>query len=524
MVVLGAVTFAVNLATEATVSIAAWFVVVNVVLAVVTVAILGYRRDHIVLRDPSDLARLVGAVTCGCGCAAAVATAALVVEAGAPAGQTFVLFVVRNGASALIGVAVWLRLPDVEWRCRRFSAVAALEASLAGVGVAAVFVWIFWYNTGLPLAFVSIVPALWLALRYSTTVTTLFVSVAGAWIVVATLKDRGVFIVPEIQVRALLAQAMVCSLTLVVLALSLYRDSRNRLIGQLDDARIQADRSAELFGAVLDSIHDGVLVVTSAGEVVLKNARAADSSAVTQILSARADMSAPGDAGVGPQHGVARDLVLDTANEPRVVELATVPLVHQPQLTVMAFRDVTDAREHARKLREAALHDPLTGLANRTLLQERIETALAEADHADSQRVGLVYLDLDGFKAVNDSWGHAEGDEVLQTVARRIRRSIRPGDTAARLGGDEFAVLCPGVDNTQQLRRVAERIRTELTRPVALGAGIYDDLSVSIGVVLAHPGTSPELLLQHADMLMYQAKRTGTNLIVDSAHAHPRSP
>ena len=279
VVVLGAVTFAVNLATEATVSIAAWFVVVNVVLAVVTVAILGYRRDHIVLRDPSDLARLVGAVTCGCGCAAAVATAALVVEAGAPAGQTFVLFVVRNGASALIGVAVWLRLPDVEWRCRRFSAVAALEASLAGVGVAAVFVWIFWYNTGLPLAFVSIVPALWLALRYSTTVTTLFVSVAGAWIVVATLKDRGVFIVPEIQVRALLAQAMVCSLTLVVLALSLYRDSRNRLIGQLDDARIQADRSAELFGAVLDSIHDGVLVVTSAGEVVLKNARAADSSA-----------------------------------------------------------------------------------------------------------------------------------------------------------------------------------------------------------------------------------------------------
>lgn len=403
--------------------------------------------------------------------------------------------------------------------------MAALEASLAGVGVAAVFVWIFWYNTGLPLAFVSIVPALWLALRYSTTVTTLFVSVAGAWIVVATLKDRGVFIVPEIQVRALLAQAMVCSLTLVVLALSLYRDSRNRLIRQLDDARIQADRSAELFGAVLDSIHDSVLVVTSAGEVVLKNARAADSSSLDQIVSAsRTQMSAHGEPGRLPHHGVARDLVIDATNEPRVVELATVPLVHQPQLTVMAFRDVTEAREHARKLRDAALHDPLTGLANRTLLQDRIQTALADAERAGSQQVGLVYLDLDGFKAVNDSWGHAEGDEVLQTVARRLRRSIRPGDTAARLGGDEFAVLCPGVDNKQQLRRVAERIRTELSRPVALGSGIYDDLSVSIGVVLADPGTSPELLLQHADMLMYQAKRQGKNLIVDAAHAHPGSP
>lgn len=529
VVVLGVVTFGVNLATGAAVPIATWFVVVNVVLSVVTVAILTYRRDHVRLRDPSDLARLVVAVTCGCGCAAAVATAALALETGAPVWETFALFLVRNGASALIGVSVWLRLLYVRWKRPHFSAVAALEASLATAGVAGVFVWTFWFNTGLPLAFLILVPAMWLALRYSTTVNTLFVSVAGAWIIFATLKDKGVFIVADIQVRALLAQAMVCSLTLVVLALSLYRDSRNRLIRQLDEARIQADRSSELFGAVLDSIHDGVLLVTSAGEVVMRNARAAESNTVAQIVSAsRTHISAAqpdADPSV-PQHGVACDVVIDTADEVRVFELATVPLVHQAHLSVMAFRDVTEAREHARELHDAALHDPLTGLANRTLLQNRIETALADAADpvGGPGHVGLIYLDLDGFKAVNDSWGHAEGDEMLQAVARRIRRSIRPGDTAARLGGDEFAVLCLAVRNTQQLRSVAERIRTELSRPVALRAGTYDHISVSIGAALAQPGTTPAALLQRADTLMYQAKRQGTNLIVDSAHTQRRSP
>ena len=339
----------------------------------------------------SDLARLVRAVTCGCGCAAAVATAALVVEAGAPAGQTFVLFVVRNGASALIGVAVNgcgspMSNGDVgdsqrwpPWRHHWRGSVSP-QCSCGSSGTI----------PGLPLAFVSIVPALWLALRWQHDGDHPVCQRRRGVDRCCHPKDRGVFIVPEIPVRALLAQAMVCSLTLVVLALSLYRDSRNRLIGQLDDARIQADRSA---GTVWRGArqHPRWRACRDLGGRGRPEERpAADSSAVTQILGPRGHVGS-GDAGVGPQHGVARDLVLDTANEPRVVELATVPLVHQPQLTVMAFRDVTDAREHARKLREAALHDPLTGLANRTLLQERIETALAEADHADSQRVGLVY-------------------------------------------------------------------------------------------------------------------------------------
>jgi len=511
---LGVITFVVNMATGATPSIAAAFAVVNIVLAVVTVAILTHRLADVTLRDPVDLARLVVAVTCGCAVAAVLATIVLITTSGGSALETFALFLVRNGASALIGVSVWLRLPDIGWRVPRPSVISLVETALVATTVFFIFAWIFWWNTGLPMAFLTLVPAMWLALRYSTTANTAFLTAAGVWIVFATLKDRGVFVGPDLQARALLAQAMVCSLTLAVLALSLYRDSRSRLINELEDARIQADRSSELFGAVLDSIHDSVLLVTSSGDIVMRNARASVSGLVDQIVSAAHPAVAGRNVGSPAQTSATRDVIVENGNQTSVFELASVPLSRQPQLTVMAFRDVTAERENARRLREAALHDPLTGLANRALLMSRIEEALAPAREGADCPVGLVYLDLDGFKTVNDSRGHAEGDEVLQTVARRIRRSVRSGDTAARLGGDEFAVLCPGVQ-IDQLREVAERIRSGLTQPVTLDSGSYDELSVSVGMALSEPGTTAETLLQRADLLMYEAKRLGKNRIAD---------
>lgn len=245
---LAILTFVMNILTGASPLLGAWFVLVNVTLAVVAVEILTYRRDEIVLRDPADLARLVAAVTAGSCCAAVLATAFLATVTGAPVWETFALFAVRNGATALLGVAVWLRFRDVRWRRPQVSALGVVEALVVGSGTVFVYVWTFWLNTGVPLAFLTLVPAMWLALRYSTTVSTVFLTVAGAWIIFATLSNRGVFIVPDIQARALLAQAMVCSLTLIVLALSLFRDSRARLIAQLEDARDQADQDSELLG------------------------------------------------------------------------------------------------------------------------------------------------------------------------------------------------------------------------------------------------------------------------------------
>ena len=777
IVTLGLVTFVMNVVTGAPVLLSGWFALVNVVSAVVTVWVLTYRRSEVVLRDPADLARLVAAVTIGVCCAAILATAFLAIVMDDEVWRTFALFVVRNGASALLGVSIWLRLRDLRWQRPRVSASSSFEALIVGIGVTAIFFWIFWLNTGVPMAFITLVAAAGIALRYSTTVSTVFVTAAGIWIIHTTLVNRGVFVVPEVETRALLAQAMVCSLTLIVLTLSLYRDSRARLISQLEVARDQADQDSELLGAVLDNIHDSVVLVDSGGEVVLQNARAAkDLGLVHDLVSAPRGSTPDGSTGP-PTRDALRDVVVDTESS-RTIELTTAPLARQSPLHVMAFRDVTEERLNARALREArdlfagvlqaaseqaiigtdptgriavfnhgaerllgwtqsemlgrtpldyhlpaemsaraaelgisvgfevlahnvtplaaevrewtyvrrdhtrasvslavsqmndedgrckgyicvatditerksaeqalaeseerfrlafdtapmgmfmfdvtpngsgritrcneamasmlggstadvlgtavtrlgedqaspiggglrklpmlqigdsfdvevaflrsdgstvwgalsasvvaprgsspygiclveditarkrveaelqhlALHDRLTGLANRALFMDRVEHALAAERDTDS--VGMIFLDLDGFKAINDTFGHAQGDEVLNTVAQRIVASIPPRDTAARLGGDEFAVLCPQVADLTELKAVAERIRAEVHRPISLVVGgTYDQLSVSGGVATSRPGCTAERLLQRADTLMYHAKRSGKDCV-----------
>ncbi|WP_235435707.1 EAL domain-containing protein [Mycobacterium sp. EPa45] len=772
--VLAVLNFGTNLATGASMPLSAWFVMVNVALAVVSAAILTYHRDEVPLRDPADFARLVVAVSAGTVCAALLATAYMVYALQQPPWQTFALFAVRNGATALLGVAAWLRMRDVTWKRPQVSAAALAEALLVVLVVGSVFIWAFWLNSGVPLAFLTLLPAVWVALRYSTTVSTVFLLAAGIWIIYATLLDRGVFIVPNVQTRALLAQAMVGSLTIVVLTLSLYRDSSVRLVSQLQLARDQADRDSELFGAVLDSIHDSVLLIDPAGDVVLQNVRASVSGIVDSVASAaRRDSEPSGSASPAPK--APRDIVIP-AEQPRVVELTTAPLVHQPLFQVVAYQDVTEERKTARALREArdlfagvlhaaseqaiigtapdgritvfnngaerllgwteaemlggtpmafhdhaevcsratelgipvgfgvfvhnvtperaevrewtyvrrdgsnvtvslavsqitntdgscggyigvatditqqkaakqalaeseerfrlafdtapmgmfmfepaprpngritrcnqamadflgrsptelleigvtelvadhrtsgsvaldpllalhvgqhyqaetafqradgatvwgsisasiiasggagaygmclveditgrkrveaelqhlAMHDQLTGLPNRVLFMGRVEHALAAAEQRGSGRVGLIFLDLDRFKAVNDTWGHGEGDNVLKAMAERILTSIRPGDTAARLGGDEFAVLCPSVSGIRELDSVAERLQDTLRRPVEIADhALYDQLSVSAGAVLSESGCTAESLLQRADMLMYQAKKSG---------------
>lgn len=785
---LGIVAFTTNLATGATVSLSAWFVLVNLALAVVTVRILYIGRDEPALRDPADLAHAVLAVLVGTVCAAVLATMYLVPVTGAPAWETFALFVARNGASALVGVMAWLRLRDVEWRLPRMSAAAVVEALIAGTVIALVLLWIFWFNDGTPVTFVALLPAAWVALRYSTTAATLFLTVVAGGIIYATLSDRGPLLMADPQLQALLAQGLICSLTVITLALALYRDSRMRLIGELEAARDRADRDSELLGAVLDSIHDGVVLVDPADRVILQNARAGDPELVEEVVAAARAGADAGEEGARAP-GSPRDVVIEGS---RVLELTAAPLPRQPQYDVVAFRDVTEVREFADQLRQArdlfagvleaaseqaivgtdaagritvfnhgaerllgwteeemlgrtpmdfhylpevlaradelgipadsgvfvanvtpdaaeirewtyvrrdgspvavslavsqmtdengacvgfigvatditerkraeralaeseerfrlafdtapmgmfmfsvgpadagritrcnqtmaellgcsvddvpgmsvtelgtdqnpsstdglaclaglqegdplveevefrrrdgatvwgamsasvvaapgadpygiclveditgrkiieaelqrlALYDALTGLANRALLTNRVESALADIQRHPAGSVGLLFLDLDGFKPVNDTWGHAQGDDLLRAVARRIESSIRPEDTAARLGGDEFAVLCPAIGGDTELRSVAERIRREIGRPYLLDGGhSYDRLSASIGAATSDPAGTAESLLRQADRLMYQAKRDGKNRVVQepAATGHTRT-
>jgi diguanylate cyclase (GGDEF)-like protein len=157
--------------------------------------------------------------------------------------------------------------------------------------------------------------------------------------------------------------------------------------------------------------------------------------------------------------------------------------------------------------RHEALHDPLTGLPNRSLFLDRLEHALAQAERSE-ESVAVLFLDLDQFKLVNDSLGHAAGDELLAAVAPRIESALRPGDTVARFGGDEFAILVEDVESERDAIRVAERIAEALTRPFVLRDREHF-ASASIGISIAAGGEEPEAPIRDADAALYRAKERG---------------
>jgi len=162
------------------------------------------------------------------------------------------------------------------------------------------------------------------------------------------------------------------------------------------------------------------------------------------------------------------------------------------------------ARGQAR-LTHLASHDELTDLPNRRLFEQRLMATMAEEDE-----FALLYLDLDGFKAVNDAHGHSVGDWLLQTVSRRLEGCIRDGDTLARLGGDEFAIVLRGVRTAEDARIVVEHIIQHLAQPYRLDGGATLCINVSVGVAM-HPYAGGALrdLIQAADAAMYEAKRRG---------------
>ncbi len=167
---------------------------------------------------------------------------------------------------------------------------------------------------------------------------------------------------------------------------------------------------------------------------------------------------------------------------------------------------LADEQDH---LAHLAHHDPLTGLANRALLLEELRDALAPASGRPGSVLGVLFVDVDRFKAVNDRAGHQIGDAFLSVVADRLRHALRPGDTASRFGGDEFVVLCRDLAGGEvEASTVAARIVSTLSVQVVVG-GIRFAASASVGVALAVPGDDPEAVLSRADEAMYRAKRLG---------------
>ena len=170
-------------------------------------------------------------------------------------------------------------------------------------------------------------------------------------------------------------------------------------------------------------------------------------------------------------------------------------------------RDITERKRTEDELVRLAFHDELTGLPNRALLLDRISQAL-KVTRRTRQNVAVLFVDLDGFKAVNDTIGHYAGDATLVAVAERLTGMVRPGDTLARLGGDEFVMLCTCVDSTQAATTVASRVLHALKQPFTV-YGRTIDLSASIGIAISAGKDEPLRLVENADTAMYEAKRAG---------------
>ncbi len=177
------------------------------------------------------------------------------------------------------------------------------------------------------------------------------------------------------------------------------------------------------------------------------------------------------------------------------------------QAIANVLANAIERRRTEEQTQHEALHDPLTGLPNRNLFLDRLQHALSTAARRETS-IAVLFLDLDQFKIVNDSLGHAAGDELLAAVAPRIEQALRPGDTVARFGGDEFAVLAEDIGNERGATRIAERIAEVLSRPFIL-RGREHFVSASVGIAIGAGNEAPEAVIRDADSALYRAKDRG---------------
>jgi diguanylate cyclase (GGDEF)-like protein/PAS domain S-box-containing protein len=322
------------------------------------------------------------------------------------------------------------------------------------------------------------------------------------------------------------------------------RDDEGQLIGAEGIARdvteeVRAEEqlleSERLSRSVMESIPGPTLVLDASGTIVMINHAwdeyvqshggaeldshgvGADYVALCEDAAARgiegaADVAAAVRAVLsGTQQSVRLDYPAAMGDGDRWFLLRVSPLRTAHGGVVVLHTDITERKRHERELTYQALHDGLTGLPNRALLEDRLEVALRRARARHSLNMGLLVVDLDRFKSVNDAFGNGAGDLLLTAVSARLMELVRPGDTVARLGGDEFAVLCEGVSGRGEVEALADRIVGGLAEPFGQGTAEEVLITASVGAALGVRDIHGEVLLRDADAAMYRAKERGRN-------------
>ena len=298
-----------------------------------------------------------------------------------------------------------------------------------------------------------------------------------------------------------------------------------------ETAPLDPERQRHLLEEVVDVLDSQVTIISSDGTVVYLSHRwrtlqGNNRSLITAHLgeSIREDGLASHDAVIpalrdaltaiwgGRYAHYSRRLHLDFLGKPTWVVLE----VHRLAIgdVLILLRDVTALAAHQEELEHRATRDPLTQLPNRALIIEELDRAISKV-HDGQGNLGVLICDIDGFKGVNDTFGHATGDELLIQVTQRWTQALRPGDVFGRLGGDEFVVIAPGLSDSRELHAIAERLCQAVSEPFRCRRGMVT-VSACVGAVFIRSGadhTSVESVLERADRALYGAKHEGTQCI-----------
>jgi diguanylate cyclase (GGDEF)-like protein/PAS domain S-box-containing protein len=202
--------------------------------------------------------------------------------------------------------------------------------------------------------------------------------------------------------------------------------------------------------------------------------------------------------------------VIHRSGEHRYWRMATSTIDWNGPAAHAVVADVTELKLAEERLERSAHFDALTGIPNRVLLADRLRQGLVQTSRS-GRLMAICYLDLDGFKPINDTWGHDAGDRLLVEMAERLKLCLRGGDTVARLGGDEFVLLLLDLEKIEECENALQRVLESIARPVKVGDQVVS-VSASIGVsIYPFDSAEPDVLLRQADQAMYLAKETGRN-------------
>jgi len=476
------------------------YALVNVFELLVAGLLLVNRREPKSLRlhTPAEAVRFVvafaAAIAIGSGVialrAAIVPGAAPVHEIVAGYATTHVLGLMAFAPLLLPGVTAWRR-----------GVAQHVEFGIVLAATVALDVWVFVEPAVIGRAFPTVLPVIWAAIRLSPWRATTISIVTCGFAAYGTSRGIGTFQdVEAISDRQVVTQMLIATVTLTTLVLVLITRHRAQLAAHVRDSeetmRVAIrDALVGMYSIRLDEGRVGELSDVNPAfasmlgyqvpELVGKNCKVlnppADSETEAEFDAWMREFAR------GHPESFRRETRLFTATGDALwveVSATRVKPTGGPPFALVQVHDLTE-REHTKSLLEMmALHDALTGLPNRRLLFERLEQMLRQSER-DGRLIGLLYLDLDGFKPVNDQHGHDAGDGVLVEVAHRLTQAVRSGDTVARLGGDEFAILCPQVDSAADLDHIAGRVTTAMCEPISLPDGTLVTISISIGSAIA---------------------------------------